>query len=189
MEHTIVGPSVKPHQKVILIGCSLAFFAIGFPAVWVLIEPLYSDATVPQFPIGGYMQLLLFVLSPLLFLYAFTRDGVSQFKDTFRTSTFLFGKPIRSITIDPKDIEEITVLQFNMKQKVAMTVAPNPDQAYDYVEYRVYGLNENHSKRTLIYKTQDQKIAKLITEIAGRAWDAPYVQYNPPVSKGRRGRR
>ncbi len=189
MDHTVIGPSVKPHQKVILIGCSLAFFAVGLPAILVLLEPLYSEATLHSFPIGGYIQVFLFLISPLLFLYAFTRDGVSQFEDTFRTSTFLFGKPIRSITIDSKDVEEITILQFNMKQKVAMTVAPNPDQAYGYVEYRVYGLNSNHSKRTLVYKTRDQQIVKLVTEIAGRAWDAPYVQYNPPVSKGRRGRR
>ena len=81
---------------------------------------------------------------------------------------------------------EVSILKFNMARKVAFGTTPNPEQTEGFTEYRVYALNQNHSKRTLIFKGKDKQQAKDVVDEISKNLGYSYVQYNPPKSKGRR---
>ena len=101
-------------------------------------------------------------------------------------SYFLFKKKLITKKIELTAVSDVSILKFNMARKAAIWVTPNPEQTEDYAEYRVYGLNSNHSKRTLIYTAQSKEQSKLIVDEIVNELDLNLVGYNPPRSSKRR---
>lgn len=186
MKHLILKSAASGHQKVLLIGFAVLFFLWGgITTVWLL---FWSFGLLPEaeVSIGDFVLVILFLGSFYLFAIALTRVGLTIEENGLSQSRFLFGKRLKAIELDINGYCDVSILRFNMAQKVAMGAAPNPDQAVGFVEYRICLLNENHSKRKLVFTAKDQVQAKYIVTELANSFGLKYTNYNPPRSAKRR---
>jgi hypothetical protein len=121
-----------------------------------------------------------------LFAVAFLKEGLTFENNEALKSYFLFKRKVTAKKINLDGIKEMTIMKFDMARKVAMFTTPNPEQTEDYAEYRVYGLNENHSKRVLVYNATSTEQAKLIANALAENLSLSLVAYNPPRLTKRR---
>jgi hypothetical protein len=76
-----------------------------------------------------------------------------------------------------------------MSQKYAFGAALNPDQAYNYKEYRVYLLNSEHSVKLLLTSCKNSQQAKEIVSQIETTVGLKNTPYNPPISNKTKRRR
>ena len=181
----ILNPSTILQQRIMLIGFGVIFFILGAMAVVIVLAVLFGLIEGP-ITVQDIVQLLLFFVSFILFCIGLSKEGMIISDDGIFHCYFLFGKRVRSEKINLKNVSDISILRFNMGQKAAIGVTLNPDQTAQFAEYRVYGLSENHGKRTLFYSTKNKEHAKQIVEAITTVYDYDEAVYNPPRSRGRR---
>jgi hypothetical protein len=190
MQQIITKKKYNPIQKTILIGFSLIFFLIGgFYFLLLILHLLAGKINEIDFTPGFIVGLLVFFPSIYLFIRAFHTIGILYTNTEIYQATFLFKKVINKELINREGIKGITLLMFNMHTKTAFGTSLNPDQTISEGEIRVYGLNETHSKRTLITTCTSSKIAKQIISLFEEQFSIPFVKYAPPASKRRRRNR
>lgn len=186
MKHLILKPATTNHQKVLLIGFAILFFALGGIYFLLFIFWVFGLIEDTEIHTMDLVIALLFPTSLLLFCIALMREGLSLSPSHLFQSRFLFGKKVKSTEVDIAGMSDICILRFNMSQKLAMGAAPNPDQAVGFEEFRICLLNENHSKRRLVFTSKRQEQAKHIVEELKTNFGLSYTAYNPPKSKKRK---
>jgi len=186
MKHLILKPSVSGHQKFILISFSILFFVLGgITTLWLL---LFAFGLIPdgQLNFTDFLMVALFLGSFFLLAVAISKEGLAFDGEELSHAYFLFNKKLKSKPILTNGFSDISILRFNMSQKLAMGAAPNPDQSVDFAEYRICLLSENHGKRKLIFTCKHQDQARSVVEELSEQFGFKYANYNPPRSGKRR---
>ena len=182
MQTLILDPSIGLQQRIMLFGFGVIFFVVGGMAVLAVLFDLIEGSLTFR----DIIQLLLFFVSFILFGVGLSKEGMVVSDDGIYRCYFLFGRRVRSEKINLKNVTDISILRFNMGQKAAIGVTLNPDQTAEFAEYRVYGLSENHAKRTLFYTTRNKEDAQRVIDAITNVYDLKQTAYNPPRSSRRR---
>ena len=190
MKKIILGSVVSPHQKFLLYSFIIGFFLIGLGViVWYIQYFMGEPMTQEPYASGDLLGILLFLASFVLLGITLSKQGLVINEGRLYQSVFLFKRPIRSNEIELSSFSDVTLMAHNLNRKYAFGASPNPDQSYDYKEYRVYLLNATHSKKHLIAKLKEREKAKELAGIIEKELRLSYSKYNPPISKKTRMRR
>lgn len=186
MKQLILNSATTLQQKIILIGFGLITLIVGGLTLLWFIFYFLEKVEYSEVGVFDIILLILFFFSFFLFSAALSKEGLIIAKDEVFKSFFLFKKSVKKTKIDLNGVSDISILKFNVARKVATWTSVNPEQTQDYTDFRVYGLNASHSKRTLIYNAQSKEQAKLIVNAMVSDLGLNYVAYNPPRSKNRK---
>lgn len=188
MKKIIVKSVVTSHQKIKLIGFFLLFFTVGLATISrYVLYAMGRLASEDLFTSGDLIPGILFLLSFVLLAFAIAKEGLLLDTNKLYQSKFIFKRSLGKTEVDLAQYTDISALGQNLSQKYAFGASPNPDQAYSYKEYRVFLLNNNHSKKFLLAscKTMDEA-NQLISQIVEQV-NLEYKQYDPPhVGRKRR---
>ncbi|WP_124981121.1 hypothetical protein [Nonlabens xiamenensis] len=151
MKNLRLEQSFSGHQ-IVMISCGiLAFAAITFNKLtangwnWTSLV----------------MALPFFLITVALVGVLFLQNGfTARSNNRIARSWFWFGIPIRMKTINADKYPVISVLRMGKKQKLAWTVAANPDLSVSYSSYDITSLNEKHTKKERLIILKNQRNAE-----------------------------
>lgn len=187
MKHLILKTAAPPSQISILLGAGLIALIIGWPAVVWFYENFTGQIEYSPINFWDIAYFLLFLVSLVLILIVFVKEGISLGSKKVNSSYFLFGKLIKTRKIELAGACDICILRFNMVRNTGVDEESlGFDETMKYTVYRVYGLNKTHSKRILIFAAKSQDQAKKVMKEVSPVLGLNYVKYNPPGSKRRR---
>ena len=187
LKKIIIKSVFTGHQKIMLIGFSIAFFLAGLSTVgWYVLYALGKIESDNPFSSNDLITGFLFLLSFPLIGIALAKEGLILESSKIYQSKFLFKRPVAKTELDITGFTDIGLLGQNLSQKYAFGASPNPDEAYSYKEYRVYLLNNNHSKKLLLASCKEAEQAnQLISQITDQV-NLERKNYDPPRSGKRR---
>ncbi len=197
MQYFIFNHQRTLTQKLIL--CSIAIFLIyfGFPSLeftcLYIFDPIEGES---YYFIDGF-GLILILISFIILFFVGSKPGLIVKNGELQTSKFIFGKPFNSKYVNISKTKGIDILKFNYRDD-----DNEEDDMFDdgrgigslgteatITDYKVYLLNEGHSKRNLICQTYDKEEAKSVTKFLTEGLQIPRVKYNPPAARRRKMRR
>ncbi len=180
MQHFVFKGARTLMHKIMLISSFVFTFILGSIGVLYFLFSFLGFIEVEKFLIGDYISLLLFPLSVYILITILKKEGLSFSEDKLYNTNFLFSKPLKSEEINTNNISDICILKFNMAHNTAMGTSVNPDATVTDIEYQICLLNSSHSKRKLIFSTNDSEEAKKIKTVIQKNLGFNFVTYNPP---------
>ncbi|MBR8537795.1 hypothetical protein KDU71_19645 [Carboxylicivirga sediminis] len=132
---------------------------------------------------GDYIALLLFIISPGILILLLSKEGILISKDQLYNSQFIFGKPYFKTKIDLQNMKDISILNYNMAQRLVFISAANPNFAEKIRVSKVFLLNENHSQKRLVLSTKRMEHAELLVREIENAFALNHTDYNPPTRR------
>mgnify|MGYP000498252675 CR=1 FL=1 len=188
MEHYIFKSNRTIIHKFILISSFITTLLLGVISFVNFLLSLLNVIEVQSIMAGDYFLLLLFPLSIFILITILKKNGLSIKENKLYNTSFLFNKPLKSIEINLKSICDVCILRFNVGHKTAFGTSLNPDTSITEEEFQIHLLNENHSKRKLIFTTNNLEEAKNIKNLIRDNLGFKYVTYSPPKSARRKKR-
>lgn len=155
MKNLRLEQSFSGHQR-IMIAVFLIIFAVK--SFRIFSDYGWQTASiVVATPFVGLTLLLIGVF--------FMQNGFSALNDhKVARSWFLYGIPVFSKKIDAGLFPVIAVLRMGKTQKLAWTVAANPDLSVNYSSFDITSLNEKHTKKSRLVILKKESSAKKAME-------------------------
>lgn len=139
-----------------------------------------------EFLFGDFLAMIPGILAIISGLLFFLKVGV-LIKETQLYKVYqLFGKTLKSNKL-PSKFSGLTLLQFTYKDE--NEDGDDIESVHTGKSYQVFGLNENHSKRTLIFEVPEADESKILLKTLSEELNTPIVKYNPPAARRRKSRR
>ncbi|MGB0871154.1 MAG: hypothetical protein ACPG6V_13395 [Flavobacteriales bacterium] len=181
----IIYQSTKK-QKIIFASISIALLSWDIDGFLYLFLFLLKPIEGEEFLFEDFFAMLPGLLSIIAGLLFFMKIGVQITKNELSKVYQLFGKTLKSEKL-PSKFAGLTILKFTYKEE---NETGDPiDSVHAGRSYQVFGLNESHSKRRLIFEVQDSQEAQRLIKILSEKLNTPIVNYNPPAARRRKSRR
>lgn len=139
--------------------------------------------------IGSFLLIGVSLILSAFYLVSFSLGyyGLIVKDGKLSTATFLFGSVYTSEVVDISNVKGIDILKFGYR-------GSNQDSDHirsdlTFTDYKVFMLNESHSKRKLICQTLEKEEAELVTQFLIDKLGIQRVKYNPPAARRRKRRR
>lgn len=158
-------------------------FFLGVLSVSAIIAGFYIEN---EAELIDYIFPLLLPLSFYIFILLFSKQGVVINNGELKYAEFIFGKVFTKKEINLNGITDISILTMSASQKFAFVSAAKPDLAASIVLNKVCLLNENHSKKILVFSTKKRLFAEKIVNEIKKEFNYNFRKYSPPRSSRRR---
>ncbi|MFD0977045.1 hypothetical protein [Salinimicrobium gaetbulicola] len=183
MTKIILKSNFQAHQKLVLILLFIVTFFIGS---LVLLAFLLGPANKIGISVWDYVYLMLFPLSLYIMLLLLSKNGVVIDDNQLFTSKFIFKKPWYRKKVDMAGMTDISILKFRGKQKFMFASAADPDKAYSVGLQRAFLLNENHTKKKLLFEVNNEEMAQQAVHTIKEETDLNFTVYSPKIRSRRR---
>lgn len=102
------------------------------------------------------------------------------------SAQFIFGKPYSKKELDLDGMTDVSILNYNISQKLVFVSAAKPDFAEKIRLSRIFLLNENHSQKRLVLSSNKPEQAEAVMNAIKNEFDLDHNAYNPTVARRRR---
>lgn len=134
---------------------------------------------------GDYIAVFLFVASLGILGLLLSKEGIIIDNQKLFNSQFIFGKPYLKTEIKLSNMTDISILNYDMSQKLVFVSAAKPDFSESIRMSKIYLLNENHSEKRLVFSTIKMEYAELIVKEIQNEFNFIFNHYNPPTRRRR----
>lgn len=172
--------------KLILGIGSFLFFLLGFSSIEFWFFYFFGSLEEVQYTFIDVFQIGSIVVSIVLLWYFFKEEGLYIKDNEIYRSDFFFGKPIRLIKMNIKGVTDIAVVEYKNKHPRYNEYIGRLDDFGICIVYKVFLLNEYHTKRKLVYETNDQFMAEDIATFIENNLKLTRGVFNPPKYSRRR---
>jgi len=181
MKKVIIKSGFSSHQRFMLI----LFFIFSFILGTLELIAIALSETLELYA-GDYILLFLFILSLGILVLLISKEGIIIYKNKLFNSQFIFGKPYLKSEVDLNNMHDISILNYNMSQKLVFISSANPNFSEKIRVSKIFLLNENHSHKRLVLSTKKIEHAELIVNEIKNAFSLNYNNYSPPTRRRRR---
>lgn len=181
----IIYQSTKKLKR-ILGGLSLALFIADIEGFLYFFQYFLDPIEGEEFLIEDFIAMIPGILGTIAAILIFLKIGVEIKENQLLKVYQLFGKTLKSEKL-PSKFAGLTLLQFTYKD--VNEDGEDIESVHSGKSYQVFGLNESHSKRTLIFEVTDADESKTLLKTISEALNTPVVKYNPPAARKRKARR
>jgi len=180
MKKLIVKSGLTSHQRFMLTIFCAFFFIVGTSEIiGITLFPTMKLHT------GDYIALFLFVVSLGILFLLLSKEGIIIDNHRLFNSQFIFGKPYFKTEIQLLNMTDISIMNYDMSQKLVFVSAVKPDFSEDIRVSKIYILNENHSQKRLVFSTIKRERAELIMKEIQNEFNFKFNHYNPPTRRRR----
>jgi len=154
MKHLRLERSFSGHQSVMIVCFTIVF-----------IVKSYQVFSNNNWSINAIILAIPFIALTILCIgILFMQNGFSSLsKNRVARGWYIYGIPIRFKTIDANKFPVISTLKMGKTQKLAWTLAANPDLSTSYTSFDITSLNDKHTKKErLVILKKEQNALKAI---------------------------
>lgn len=167
-------------------GFAFTFFLIGVPSLqfWALyiFDPVHGEL----FDVIDVFQLGSFILSLIVLWFFLKTQGLYIKNNNLFSAEFILGKPIHKKKINLKGATDVAIVRYINRHQRYNELNMPIDKYFMDTKYKVFILNELHSKRKLIHESDDKFAAEKIAQFIQNGLHLKLTEFNPPKSARRR---
>ena len=150
MKHLRLERSFSGHQGIMIIFIILLLVVNSYRAI------SNNDFTLETLLIAAPFVALTILSIGFLFM----QNGFSSLSNNrVARGWYLYGIPVRFKKIDAVKFPVISVLKMGKSQKLAWTVAANPDLSVSFTSFDITSLSEKHTKKDRLVILKKEKSA------------------------------